>query len=357
MLNDAKNEDRWDAFVLEHGGGFLQSWGWSHFQEALGRTVYRYALDEPAGQDGPAGRHEDVLAQFLLVINRLPFGQRYAYVPWGPVIRSETTDIHERLETVTVALREAMRREGAMFARVDFPYLRSGDAFSSRDLETLGFVKASRDTQPPDSVIIDLQDDEEALLAAMHQKTRYNIRLAERHGVVVRDAEHGNAHLLRRDIDIFWRMLGRTAERDRFHTHPRKYYETMVDVLSEKKRSGCTVKLMLAERGGEAVAAGLFAYFGDTVTYLHGASLTSERKFMAPYLLHWKVMTEAKARGFRRYDLWGVALDDDPAHKWAGITRFKKGFGGNRVGYLGTWELPNKSTWYKLYRSVKKIRG
>ena len=353
-VNVAKNEKEWDAFVLEHGGGFLQSWGWSHFQEALGRNVYRYVLDEPA-EDEEKGQYERTVAQFLLIEHGLPFGKKYIYIPWGPVIRADVTDLHEKMETVTVALREAVRREGAIFARSDFPFVQKADILKASDLVALGFKKV-RSVQPSNTVIVDLQDDEEVLLAAMHQKTRYNIRLATKHGVEIREAEYGNAHLLKHDKELFWRILSETASRDNFHTHEKNYYDKMIEVLSEKKRSGCTVKLMFAVRNGEALAAGLFAYYGDTVTYLHGASLSSERKYMAPYLLHWEVMRNAKEKGYKRYDLWGVAPENSEDHPWAGITRFKKGFGGNQVGYLGTWELPTSSVWYKLYRLAKRLR-
>jgi lipid II:glycine glycyltransferase (peptidoglycan interpeptide bridge formation enzyme) len=204
---------------------------------------------------------------------------------------------------------------------------------------------------------MDLLQSEEQLLAAMHPKTRYNIKVAERHGVTVREANMSNAVALQEDITRFWNMLGQTAERDRFHTHPERYYRTMVSTLAVKGRAGCSVSLRFAELDGVAVAAGLFATFGSRVTYLHGASLASARKVMAPYALHWQVIRDAKAAGMARYDLWGVAPDDNPEHAWAGITRFKTGFGGHRISYLGTWELPDSSVWYKLYRWVRQLRG
>jgi len=349
----ARNEELWDAFVQRHGGGFLQSWGWSQFQEAAGRAVFRFRIDAPAAEAG-AEEHEDTLAQFLLVVHELPFGAKYAYIPRGPVIRRAAG--FGDLDAFVAALRSTLDRLGCTFARVEPPYLQHGDAVSRADLEDRGF-RYVRSVQPADTLIVDLDRSGEELLAAMHQKTRYNIRLAEKRGVTVREAAYGNAHELRGDIDRFWRLLGETAVRDRFHTHAREYYEKMLDVLSPKKAGGLRVRLTFACLGDEPIAACITAEYGDTVTYLHGASAAAHRAVMAPQLLHWKMLTGAKQRGFSKYDFWGIAPDDDPEHPWAGITRFKKGFGGRRESYLGAWELSIDPIWYTLYRFAKRFKN
>lgn len=357
LTHVTRNEEQWDAFVLAHGGGFLQSWGWSQFQEAIGRQVYRFRVDRPGGKAGEES-HEDTIAQFLLVYHPLPFGRRYAYVPRGPIVT--TADGPEKsyayLETCTGALRETIRREGAVFARVEWPWPVGSEIIPREGLGHWGF-KPVRSVQPADTIVVDLARPEDAILAGMHQKTRYNVRLAEKHGVTVREARHDHAHLLQHDVDLFWRMLDETAARDKFHTHEKSYYASMIDVLSPKKSSGLRVRLMFAEFEGKAIAAALIGEYGGTTTYLHGASLGEYRRVMAPYLLHWSVMKEAKRRGASAYDLWGVAPSDDPEHPWAGITRFKTGFGGDRVGYLGAWELPGDAFWYTLYRYAKRFRN
>ncbi|MEY4745219.1 MAG: protein FemA, partial [Candidatus Parcubacteria bacterium] len=341
-----------------HGGGFLQSWGWSQFQEALGRQVFRFRVDRPGNRRGAEGAHEDTIAQFLLVYHGLPFGRRYAYVPRGPIVTADDgpEKAFDYLETCTGALRETIRREGAVFARVEWPWPAGKEPVPYDQLSRWGFMPV-RAVQPADTAIVDLASPPQDLLSGMHPKTRYNIRLAERHGVAVREANRDHAHLAQHDVDLFWRMLDETASRDKFHTHPKSYYATMLDVLSAKKSQGFRTRLMFAEHGGKAVAAAIIGEYGDTATYLHGASLGEYRRVMAPYLLHWSVMQDAKRRGFAHYDLWGVAPTDDPDHPWAGITRFKTGFGGRRVSYLGAWELPGGRFWYTLYRYAKRFKN
>ncbi len=351
LANIVRNEEQWDAFVLKHGGCFLQSWGWSQFQESLGRNVYRFRIDAPSGL--PPGEGSDLtVVQFLLVMQPMRFGLRYAYVPRGPIIDPQMAG--ERLQSVTETLRETLRREGAIFARVEFPFRADESPVTREELESWGLVP-SKTLQPRHTLIVDLSKSEEQLLGEMHGKTRYNIRLAQRHGVTVREAEYGNAHLFRHDVDLFWKLMQETSARDGFRPHPKEYYEKMLDVLSAKKHAGLLrVRLVFAEYQGEAAAAAIVGAYGDTVTYLHGCSVARLRQVMAPFALHWNLMTEAKKQGFTKYDFWGVAPTDDQGHPWAGMTRFKTGFGGERVSYLGAWDLPGKGFWYKVYRTIKR---
>src|SRR5262249_49743254 len=151
-------------------------------QQSIGRAAYRFRVDRP-GPAGAEGEHEDTVAQFVLIEHPLPLGGRYAYVPRGPVIDAtfpERTPGH--VATCVETLREAMRRSGAVFARVEWPWPSSQAVVSREDAVRFGF-RPARDVQPSHTTIVDLRKSEEALLAAMHQKTRYNIRLAEKHGV------------------------------------------------------------------------------------------------------------------------------------------------------------------------------
>ena len=345
----ARDEAVWDAFVQANGGSFLQSWSWSVFQEAAGRPVLRFRV--AGGREGTEG----TVAQFLLIVHRLPLGARYAYIPRGPVIAA-AGDAPGNFQAFLGAVHETLRRESCLFARLEPPFLRSGDLIGAGALEEEGLVPV-RAVQPADTVIIDLGRSEAELLAAMHPKTRYNIRLAEKHGVTVREAAYDGERPAAADLESFWRLLAATAERDKFHTHPRAYYEKMLDILSPRRGGGLKVRLVFAEHEGRPVAATVMAAYGDTLTYLHGASDAAYRRLMAPNLLHWRLMTEAKRQGLAKYDLWGVAPNDDPEHPWAGITRFKTGFGGRRESYLGAWELPMDEFWYNLYRFAKRFRN
>jgi peptidoglycan pentaglycine glycine transferase (the first glycine) len=316
----------WDAFVAGNGGSFLQSWDWGEFQIALGRNVERIA-------------EADVACTMLTL--PLPFGRRYAYCPRGPVLRKDADP--KAIVTIVDLLKSRMATK-TDFLRFEpeFPAARTDIAMT---LQGTGFVRGP-ETQPAHTSIIDLTRAETELLAAMHQKTRYNIRVAERNGVKVRIMREP----ARGDRDAFWQLLDETADRDGFSTHERQYYETMFDVL------GASVSLAIAEHAGTAIAAALLIDFAGRRTYLHGASSSQQRNLMAPYLLHWEAMRQAKSAGMLSYDFWGVAPAESPDHPWAGISRFKRGFGGEDVAYLGTWELPFHRFWYTVYRQAKRFR-
>lgn len=337
------NSAHWDSFILAHGGNFLQSWGWGEFQKALGRQIVRVSLEK---------NDESALlaVQLLAIVHELRFGVRYISIPRGPIFATEPDAV--ALRTV---VRDMMTREHAQFAKIELPFLRGTQKSFITSLAHAGFLAGSH-REPIDTTIVDLTTSEAALLAQMHSKTRYNIRVAERHGVTVREVACTNHTQITLETEKFWDLLSETASRDNFSPHEQQYYETMLQVLGTTEK-GLRVRLVFAERDGVILAGGMFAEYGDTLTYLHGASRNDHREYMAPYALHSQVMFAAKARGCTTYDLWGIAPADQPTHSWAGISRFKNGFGGATVHYEGAWELPRSRFWYTVYTLAKKIRG
>ena len=190
---------------------------------------------------------------------------------------------------------------------------------------------------------MDLDKGEEELLKSMHQKTRYNIRLADKKGVKIKFNKSD------KDLDSFWQLLQETTNRDKFSAHSKSYYQEMLSLDN--------VYLALAEYEGEVLAANIIMPWGNTTTYLHGASSNKFRNVMAPYLLQWETIKKAKKEGFQYYDFWGIAPEGSSKEKsWAGITRFKRGFGGKEIKYLGTYDFIVNSFWYRLYELVRKFR-
>jgi lipid II:glycine glycyltransferase (peptidoglycan interpeptide bridge formation enzyme) len=324
VIHEVTNKDIWNGLVREHGprsGAFLQSWEWGEFQKATGRRVRRVVLSDDRG---PAAA-----GQFLE--NRLPFGCRYLYCPRGPVARPDASSSARALLSAVTG------KAGALFARFE-PTAFAG--MGETDARPVAAVS------PSNSLLTDLTLSFDDLSRGRHAKTRYNVGLAERKGVSVdlNSSAFGEA----------WALFEATAARGGFRLHPRRYYERMLSTLSG---DGCRAFLAVARYDGTAVAANVMVDFHGARTYLHGASANVHREAMAPYLLHWALLTEAKHRGLRRYDWWGVAPEGaDDAHPWAGITRFKLGFGGARVDYPGTFDYVAKPAAYCLYQFVRSVR-
>ena len=193
--------------------------------------------------------------------------------------------------------------------------------------------------------MLDLSLSADDLLRAMHSKTRYNIRLAEKKGVKVYEAGLDS-------FNIFWQIMKATGARDGFRLHSRSHYENLLSARDH-------IKLFLAEHEGRVIAGGIFSFFGNKVTYLHGASDNDCRNLMAPYLLQWTVIKEAQKinkkmtaeSSFKYYDFYGI---DDK--KWPGVTRFKLGFGGFIKKYPGTYDLVFHSLIYNLYVCLRRLR-
>lgn len=323
-IHEVNNRDIWNAFVRDHAprsGAFLQSWEWGEFQRAAGHAPRRVLSTDDRG---PA-----VAAQ--LIETALPFGWTYLYCPRGPVARPDAS------ATVPRVLSAVARKKGALFARFEPTEFASRAGLDIRDTVALS---------PAHTVITDLSHTYADLSAAQHPKTRYNIGLAERKGVVI--------ELDAKAFDEAWDLFGATAARGQFRLHARRYYEKMLATLTT---DGCRAFLAVARFEGKAVAANVMIDCWGTRTYLHGASANVHREVMAPYLLHWALVNEAKHRGMRFYDWWGVAPEDaDASHPWHGITRFKMGFGGERVGYAGTFDLIAKPKMYALYQWIRRAR-
>jgi len=333
-LQEITDQKAWDAFVsAQPYAQFSQSWAWGELQRARGREVKRFMVVE--GEQGTRNKGQ-VACQFVRQPGK--FGLGYWFATRGPVFGTEDVEKQKELMRAILHCVQNDKRFGGftLFSRFE-------PAIVHRvDLTSLGFVR-THSMSPATTLDIDLRKSEEELLADMHPKTRYNIRVAQKHGVTVRLAKSEE------DVQAFLRLMVETAERDGIVSQPLAYLRLTYEMLS--KHGIC--RLRLAEYQGNILAANMDVLYGDTYTYLHGASSSEHRNVMAPYLLQWEAIQTARAEGHHFYDFWGCNPEDenDPYFKprWQGITRFKRGWGGRITDYAGTWDLPR---WPSVYRMV-----
>ena len=193
--------------------------------------------------------------------------------------------------------------------------------------------------QPSKTVLINIQESDINLLSAMHHKTRYNIKVAENHGATVEESKN---------ITAFWRLLKKTTARDEFSSHPKDYYEKLLNF--NWGNDGPKVKLFLAKYQDKPAAAAIVLIYNGTGYYLHGASDYEYRAMMAPFMLHWRIIQLLRKAGIENYDLWGI-----DAKKWPGVTRFKLNWGGRVLDRPGSFDLPISKLWYSAYRITRRI--
>ncbi|MDR2052984.1 MAG: peptidoglycan bridge formation glycyltransferase FemA/FemB family protein [Treponema sp.] len=352
------------------GASFLQSAFWGRFKARFGWEAHAFL----AGWTGAPAENS---ALPLLVLTRpLIRGAGFAYVPWGPELPENLAASFPcpapgetgewGLSAVrTGALAELARElrphlpRNTAFIRFDPPWY-NADGQDAPLLER-PLLRAAADVQPPDTVLVNLDRSDEALLAAMKEKCRYNIRLSARKGVAVRRSGES-------ELGVFYRLFEETARRDGIAIHSADYYAALFALAKEAGRGvRVEARLYIAAHKGEDLAAIITLFRGAEAVYLYGASSNSKRNLMAPYLLQWTAMRDARDFGCKRYDLFGISPDGNPAHPMAGLYRFKTGFGGDIVHRSGSWDFAYRSPARTLFnmaeflrkslRTLKKRRG
>jgi len=324
-----QDKSRVNDFLLScPGNPFLQSGEWAEFLQATGQPFHYWAVEDKGGLVLVAGLAEKPLGA----------GKKYLYCPQGPVI-SQDSAAKQAVSVWQEAVKQEARRLNAVFLRLE--------PEQAKLWPVRGLVKTI-DVQPAQTVVLDLGLPSATLLGQMHPKTRYNIRLAGRKGVTVEEASGAAA------VSELWQMMRQTARRDGFRLHHREYYEQMLTALgggSLANPAKLKLRLYFARYGSELLAAAIVGFFGNFATYLHGASANSRRNLMAPYALQWHAMLAAQQAGYRYYDLYGV-----DEQKWPGVTRFKRGFGGQVISRAGTYDWPLAPNWYRLYTFIRYMR-
>lgn len=312
----SQESDSWNADLRRIGGHILQSWEWGAFKERHGWTVRRVRV---------AGEHGEAQAQVLF---RRKGPISIAYVPRGPALAASGDP--KRLFAQLRTEMDGVCRDGRAVSLILEPNRPLGLMGSYRNA---GFVRGPHPFQPGRTVMVPLLPDDE-LIAQMHQKNRYNIRLAQRRGVIV---ERGGSDP--RSTRAFYDLLGDTANRNGFAIHSRAYYDDFMAVFGDR------ALLLFAVVEGEIAAAAIAVRFGDEAAYMYGASSTAHRAHAGAFLLQFEAMRWARDHGCRRYDLWGIP-DTDPepgdlkgdmpgaqGEDWRGLHNFKVRFGGEIVRY------------------------
>lgn len=275
------------------------------------------------------------------------------YSPKGPLLDWTNEPLRKR---VLDDLQSFAKKQGAIFLKID-PDVRLGTGVPGSgeeaqdssgqavvlELKRRGWEYSSDQIQFRNTVLIDLNPPEEELLARMKQKTRYNIRLAERKGVVLRVGKPG-------DLGMLYKMYAETSLRDGFVIRDEGYYKTVWTLFMNSAEPTC--EPLIAEVGGEPVAAIFVFYFAGRAYYVYGMSREAHREKMPNYLLQWEAIKRAKAKGCSVYDLWGAPEVFDESDSMWGVYRFKEGLGGRVVRTLGAWDFAPSPLWYKMYSEI-----
>lgn len=315
----------WNTFLKNHPDAhILQTAEWGELKSAFGWDPVRLILEDGLG------------AQILF--RHLPLGLTLAYLP-KPAFSGQQMAVSGQLWAEIDAV---CKKRRAVFLKIE------PDAWNDSPLhieEGPGLRESPRNIQPPSTILIDLHGTEEEILARMKQKTRYNIRLAQKKGVTVRPWD---------DLPAFHQMLLITGGRDGFGVHSLEYYQRAYNLFHLPGMA----ELLVAEYKGRPLAALMVFARGRRAWYIYGASNDEERNRMPTYLLQWEAMRWARSKGVEEYDLWGVPDEDGETLEtqftersdalW-GVYRFKRGFGGELKRAAQALDRVYKPVLYKLY--------
>ncbi|MBE6349955.1 MAG: peptidoglycan bridge formation glycyltransferase FemA/FemB family protein [Spirochaetaceae bacterium] len=325
---------------------FLQTNFWGDFKSLHGWTALYFSFTalQTETQKKYTGTCTVLLRSFLKVFT-------LSYIPLGPEV--ETAIPYEEYCALCSCFFEELVHflpKNTFFARFDLPIVFSSleekkDFIKKQKI----FTKSTSDIQPPDSVILDLTQDESALLAQMKSKWRYNIRLAEKNSIVVTKENNQEG------LDIFYNLYTITSQRDGIALHKKDYYESLFELA--KTHSEVAVNLFVARHEDTPLAAIIVLFTKTQAVYLYGASSNEKRNFMPTYLLQWTAIKEAKSRNCSFYDFYGIPPFEDKNHPMYGLYRFKTGFGGKIIHRIGSCDFPIKKTLYSFYRFAEKLRA
>lgn len=263
---------------------------------------------------------------------------RYLEVPGGPLL-----DWSDKVakQAVFAKIREIAEREKCVFVRLR-PQLRVADLDLLRNL---GLRKAPMHLHAEHTIILDLTQSEDDLLKAMRRQTRYEVRRAEKLGITV---SYSNEKSL---FEEFHQVQAETAARQHFIP------PDLDTLLAERTAFGDNARLYVAHAAdGAPIAYGLILISGDEAEYFEAASTELNHKLPGAYALQWQVIRDLKALGLKRYNLWGIAPANQPEHRYAKVTTFKKGFGGEIVEFVPAQDLIINSIRYKFNLIIETIR-
>jgi len=330
----------WNKFVAEsEQGHILQSYEWAKFKGAGSWEPFIIALMES----------NEIKAGISILSRKVPFlGSKFFYAPRGPVVDFKDKDL---VKTLIDAVRTEAGKRGAVALRID-PEIDETDSGAISTLKDIGFVSNKKQIQPRATFIVDLERDIDSILSSFDEKTRYNVRLAEKKGVQVKRESNING------IEHFWKMYAETSKRDKFLIHPKEYYFKLKECLIDKDLAD----VFVAYFRGIPIASVVVFKFGKKILYMYGASLGVYRNMMPNHVLHWHVIKWAKENGYKQYDLWGVPVNPREGHPLYGVYRFKKGFNGKNRTWIGVYDIPFNRFLYwfvnfgiKIYQNFRSL--
>ncbi|MFC1630226.1 lipid II:glycine glycyltransferase FemX [Patescibacteria group bacterium] len=316
-IKEIENRDVWENFLLMcENKTFLDSWNWGEFQKAIGNKVLRLGI-----------YIENELLGAALILKITARRGTFLFCPHGPAVSKDNIqNSKEILEALTKELKKTAKKEKAAFVRISPVFNENKESI----FKNLGYRRSPIHMHPELTWQLDISLPEEKLLQNMRKTTRYLIRQVEKNPEVnIRQSDKLE------DVEKFNELYQKTVNRHHFTPFSIEYLKNEVSSFLPDN-----ISVFLGEYKKELVASSIIIFWQGTAYYHQGASSQKYPKIPVSYLLQWEAIKEAKKRGCRTYNFWGITDSQSKKHPWAGLTLFKKGFGGYQKKYVKTQDLP-----------------
>ena len=300
----------------------LQTFEWGEFRKKTGVKIVR----------------TDKFQVSIHKIPKLPFN--IGYLPKGEMPDKKTIE----------ELKKVGRENNCIFIQLEPNAITSKE--HQNEIKKLGLVPATHPLFTRYTFVLDLSPSEDELLKNMHSKTRYNIKVAQKHGVEIieDDSDEG--------FEQYLKLTKETTQRQGFFAHSEKYHRQMWETLKGKyAEDKLTAHLFLAKYKGEVLTAWILFVFKDTLYYPYGASSSKHRETMASNLMMWEVIKFGKKLGLAKFDMWGaLGPNQDEKDPWYGFHKFKMGYNPTPVEFVGSFDLVINKPLYEIYKVTDKLR-
>ncbi len=337
-----ENFKKYNPLLLNASSYFTQSDFYGLWQENSNNEVFKYAI-----------LHKDIfIGSFLAIKINLFKNKNYLYIPHGPIFKSKLSN--DLINQLTEQLNILAKQNNCAFVRFDlFPLIKEKQLemlFEKKYKKSPIYSYYGANFLSKYDWVLDIQKSEEDLLKSMHQKTRYNIKLAQKKNINIKIL---SGKSLLNYFDDFYKLMHQTAIRGKYTLRQKNYYKKIFEIASIKNDQ----ILIVAEYEKKPIVAYYIIFYGNTAYYPFGGSNREYNNLMATYLVHWVAIKEAKKRNLKWYNFGGIDLGSKITHRgWEGISQFKTKFGGELIEFSDFYDLIIESFWYKAYLIRKKYK-
>jgi len=305
----------------------MQSWQWGEFRKQMGLKVLRYGIYQD----------NNLKTAFQITFHKIPVVNRYVgYLPKGPFPDKE----------LATALIQIGKENNCVFIKIE------PNIMTKQNTPGVEYRTSPKPLFTKHNFIIDLTKSEEELLKNMHPKTRYNIKVAQKHGVKIEERTDDEA------FKIYLKLYFETTKRQGYHGHNENYHRKVWETLRDTNMARILIATYSEPitHNSLPLTAWMLFNFQDTLYYPYGGSSIEHKEVMANNLVAWEAIKLGKKMGLKLFDMWGaLGPDADPKDSWIGFHNFKKGYGGELVEYIGTYDLVLNWTIYWVFTFIDKL--